>query len=382
MDTGTAKDICFHFDWLGFGPCPRCGERVTSYERERAKPANDLTEGLSSLSSAPIRVAPGETVTVRLDTPLLLSGPYRIGIATQGVGTVRVTEIRMGNQVITLGLFGGGEMPVEHLELSDDPDDDDKRAWPRGLVPVRGPAWPPGVWTLIRVRNVSSMTEEINVTIWARQPPDVAAASNETNAHLVDLAAQIRDWRKKHAHLSDRIAELNRLLEASEKARLAAESRLDAHDASTRDGHRETLSHEIFAKRRLVAAEQGVSSEPRLGWFGKRWDSPLCDTRPACKMPPGECFGCGCIFRGDDSGVTIMDRAESVPFHKRCFPKWMRSKQLPLDMRVVADAAIDTRDNAERSAYEADRVASRAREISLVRGYEPGEVWESPSWDE
>lgn len=131
-------------------------------------------------------------------------------------------------------------------------------------------------------------------------------------------------------------------------------------------------------RRRLVG-------NARFEWFGAPWDSPLCRVNPRRRrVPEARCFGCETPFWEDDQGLALVQTEPEVTtfFHRLCFPVWLKTRRLSLDLGEVLVAIAEQRVVRASDRAGSDRAASEARIRAVEAANAPGDAWESPSWEE
>ena len=131
-------------------------------------------------------------------------------------------------------------------------------------------------------------------------------------------------------------------------------------------------------RRRLVAGA-------RFEWFGPPWDSPICHAGPRQRqLPRGLCFGCETPFFEGDQGLALVQTEPEVTtfFHRVCFPVWLKTRLLSLDLGEVLMAIAEQRIVRASDRAGSDRAASVARVAEVEAANTPGDAWENPSWEE
>lgn len=368
---------------------------VADHARIVISTAREISSGLVPVGSKPVVVSAGETKEIELWTEMPVHGPYRLGIF--GSAPIRVSDLRIGNVVLNLGV--SGEIPQEHFEWQDS-------EWPLGLVPIRGPAWRPGTRLSLRLHNTSCFTDEVSITVWAQPEAPAAPKVSATDAITLRLSdpvqgstLQLRDsvrpepgeywisnktsaeirlsheetpseaqeafdqYRRKLKHLSARIRQLN---EHVDKER----GRAEELEASLRIEREQRAfwekMHGLAAEDGLRMARQRESHPATVTWFGPSWDAPLCqrmDAHAALLAQPEcqRCGGCGRVIEPGTPGILV-GHAMSPPsaFHRDCWFVEIGAKAPePGSPQALADATRRRREGA-CEAYVQDRRASRA----------------------
>lgn len=119
-------------------------------------------------------------------------------------------------------------------------------------------------------------------------------------------------------------------------------------------------------------------------WFGKRWDAEICKAlgRGIPVPSAGVCFHCSRRFEVEDQGVELREPSVVVFFHRKCLPLWTKERRLPLDIRRVMDRITVERKVNQTLRCSEDRRASECYEEERAAALEPGDAWESPSWED
>ena len=133
------------------------------------------------------------------------------------------------------------------------------------------------------------------------------------------------------------------------------------------------------------AERRWLVDHARFEWFGEPWDSPLCRVNPRRRrVPEGRCFGCETPFWEDDQGLALVQTEPEVTtfFHRGCFPVWLKTRKLSLDLGEVLVAIAEQRIVRASDRAGSDRAASEERIRAVEAANAPGDAWESPSWEE
>jgi hypothetical protein len=118
-------------------------------------------------------------------------------------------------------------------------------------------------------------------------------------------------------------------------------------------------------------------------WFGKPWDAEICrGLGRGVPTPAGVCFRCSKRFEPEDQGVELSEPGVVIFFHRKCLPLWAKERELPLDIRRVMDRAIASRQMDRLTSHHEDRKATERFVAERETGVEPGDAWESPSWED
>lgn len=167
----------------------------------------ELATGLNAVPLGRVLLRPGERVTLQARSQIPLRGPYRLALSPCLAEDVVVHELRIGNVsifaapgVVEGAAFGVptdwadglGSVPLSKRDA-------------RGLIPIAGPDYTPGVWIRLDVENrYSAANVELVASLWAAPIiPDsrVLRSLQDLNERIIARPSLRRDQLATRAHL-------------------------------------------------------------------------------------------------------------------------------------------------------------------------------------